>query len=201
MKYLTAAALLITCLISPLCAGAQGNQNRYSQVYFKQNGKITRLERDHGELKVERAPFSLVFYNHPYNEENGVCAVARLSACTDESEFFTVVSGVSKEEVRCFKLGTAITPDRSGTYEDIMINCEANHYLFYENEESRRLNLLERYDDDMLKLEFPVTHVFQLQRIPIENLLNVTIYLAMYVDRNGNKFIDDDELTKVALTF
>ena len=191
---------ILVGLVVAAPAHAMGPEMGRTDVVFAQNGREMVLERDAGEIFVEASPFSLFFCNWPYDGKRGYHPSARVSVFREASTFAQVVSGLQAKETPCFGRWSSFPAGPLG-YESLFLDDGANHYLIYGEGETDRLQLVERLEDGMLKLEFPVFGFHENGEIPVEQMKGERIFLVIFVDRNVNDIIEADELTRVVLGF
>jgi hypothetical protein len=92
-----------------------------------------------------------------------------------------------------------MAPSSNGFYESLIFNNSGHHYLFFENKNNRRVNLISE-ENGLLRLEFPVNKLFinnkdtGLKKVDINEF-----YLAILIDINLNKVIDEGELTRLVI--
>lgn len=187
-----ATALLAAALLLPSA------QRRGQSTTIFQNGKETVVKNE-TEITLLRENFSIRFYCKPYNSQRNEYYAAQIAAFNDKTEFAKVKTGLSTKDIACYSLGSGMAPDKSGVYEALIIDHQAHHFLFYENEKSRTTNLMAR-ENGLLRLEFAVEKIrFDQKSVKLAKFPLDEIYLAIFIDLNLNSIIDPDELTKVTV--
>jgi len=86
-------------------------------------------------------------------------------------------------------------------YDTIIISNTGHHYLTYENEKEKRVNLISR-NQDILQLEWKISAAFYEEKdIPFSDLKLTALYLVIFIDNNLNDIIDNAELKIIKLVF
>lgn len=187
------------CKTSKNMSKVYGNNSNGLTVF--QNNKELPLKHLYDSVEIERKKFSLRFYNKQYDSENKAYYSAQIAAFIDKNEFNKIKTGMPKSETSCFSPGSGMAPAKSGKYESLIFNKYGHHYAFYENPESKRLNLI---DDtgERLKLEFEINALhYNNKDVNIENSNLDVFYIALFIDQNLNGIIDKGELNKLVIKF
>jgi len=179
------------------CSASKKMQSKpnVQDVFFVQKGK-KKLVKANDQLTVAKAPFSLQFHGKRYaeNEYNPI----RIAALSNQSVYDKVAVGQEKNALANFGPATGLAGAKQG-YSALFINDYGHHYLYYENEQHRRLKLLNDYGDHLF-FEFPISKFFidemfyDIEKAPIS-----TLYLVIFIDRNSDEIMDAGELTKLVL--
>ena len=166
-------------------------------VFLVQNDKIRKV-KENDELTITKAPFSMQFYGKRYNENHP--NPIKVAAILDKDVFDQVHIRMLAEDVPNFAPATGLAGMNLG-YDALYINPYGHHYLFYKNEEDRRLVLLQEKGEN-LKLEFEIPAIFvdgkryEVADAPIEKF-----YMVVFIDRNMDGIMDKGELTKLAINW
>lgn len=195
--------IIIVALLIQSCRSSKTSiaktQVSTDEVSLFQNGNETLLNELAQTVEVDRRAFSLRFYNKKYNPKAKEFYSAQIAAFLDKADLDKVKIGMLKEDMSCFKPGTGMAPSRSGKYESLFLTKNAHHYTFYENSESKRLNLLGEFGA-YAKLEFEVTGLhYDSKEVKMKNTDINEFYLALLIDKNLNGQIDDGELRKLTI--
>ena len=177
------------------------SETEINEVILFQNGVETTLKDDYQVLEISRDEFSIRFINRRYNSQDRLFYVAQISAFQDETLLESINVGSSKSDTPCFGLGTGMAPSESGSYESLILNGRAHHYLLYENRKSRRLKLLNDYGD-YLKLEFNInTLLVEGEEQALFESEISEFNMAIFIDRDLDAVIDPTELHKLKIRF
>ncbi|MGB0931942.1 MAG: hypothetical protein ACPGVB_14255 [Chitinophagales bacterium] len=168
------------------------------KIVVYQEGKENLIESESQSIEITDDKFSIRFYNKKYAPERKEFYAAQIAALTDKQAFEQIHIGQQIEDISYFGGGTGMAAAKGG-YESLIINNEAHHYLFYENETSNRLKLIGQKNDNW-RFEF-VINSFSINRekLPLQNEKIAELYLVILIDRNLNNMIEEGELTKLTL--
>lgn len=198
--------IILACLALCACTSSK-KLNRSAnietdKVYIVQNGWQTEVGNKMKSIELEKEAFSIRFLSKPYNSEKKEYYAAGLVAITDEAELHKISTGMQENETAYFELGSGLAAHKSTGYEgELFIDAIGQHYLYYENESSKRVNLLKKMDE-LLLLEFDVERFNRNEKTTVisESTLN-ELHLIIYIDRNLNEVIDKGELYKMTVRF
>lgn len=187
-----ATLLLLICF--PLMALAGGKK----EVSITQEGKTILLQGEENKIALKKTAFTIRFYNRRYTDDAPFATM--IAAFIDQASLDKVQVGAKTEEVPFFSPGTGLAADLTG-YSSIFLDNEANHYLYYKEENDKRANLVSD-DKGMLTLEW-TAHSFYLNGRDTEfaEAGISTVYLVIFTDNNADGIVDKEELKKVTLTF
>lgn len=192
--------LFILLLFLGSCKSLKTTKPNVDDVILFQNGKEIILNKNQ-ILEIEKSKFSFRFFNHPYNSAIKQFYNARIAVFLDEDGFEKTKIGMERKDTYYFYDGTAMAAFESNFYESIFVSEEANHYLYYENESNRRLDLLKK-EGELQQLEFSISSMYledvlyKIEDYPRSNLL-----FMIFIDRNLNNIVDENELHKLTLKF
>ena len=196
--------LTLFCLVtSNSQENKQYKRTKTEKVYVFQDGKEVEITEENQIVKITRNEFSIRMFCKAYIPENDEFNSVQVVVYTEREWFDKLEEGLVCDNIPCLTPGTGGAAHRKNGYESIY-PCNGNgghHYLMYTDEENKRLTLLDNFSDE-LKLEFPIysitidDHVFEFKNVPIGH-----IYFAVFIDRNNNEVIDENELTKLIVSF
>ncbi len=169
------------------------NSTQEPLVYVCQGEQEIPVTEVQSVVNIGAGEISIRFFNQPYDTESGRFNAMRIAAILDVSQIPPIRSGMPVDSVPCFRPGTGMACARSGRYNALIFNPNAHHYLYYENEESKRLRCLGAVREQ-LKLEFTVDSLSIWRQT--ESLTQTSVdefYLVFFNDKNLNKLIDDGE--------
>jgi len=180
------------------CQSLRKKQDKtdYSKIYLFQNNKETELKKN-DEIIIERKPFSIRFYLQKYEPFNSKFYAAEIAAFLDQKYMNQLKNGLNTEN-SVFASGNGLASEKDG-YKELIFNNNGFHYLYYINENDKRINLIEK-GKKYQKFEFPVqkfimnNHIYSLKELPVNKF-----YLVVFIDRNLNKTIDKGELYKLSI--
>lgn len=194
--FLLSFVLLLTQSCHVLKSNKSVSSHKFDKIYLYQNGEKTVAE---DMIKIAPEEFSLRFYNKKYKPETQEFYTVQLASFLDGKEFEKVKIGQTTAEVPFFESGSGMAPHASGHYETLFLNRFGHHYLYYQDAEKRRLNLIQK-QGEQLQLEFVIKAISINGK---EKLLSETdveaLYIVIFIDRNLNKIIEKDELSKLTI--
>ncbi len=199
--------LLCGVLLTQSCKSTKtALKNNYA--FFFQDGKKTTLKENYQTVKINKGKFSLRFYNKrysfnkkkPYYAQSATYA-AQAAAFVNEFELENVKVGMQVSDVPFFAFGSGMATGINGKYESLAFNSYGHHYLMYENQDSKRVNLIDTYGD-YLELEFEINGFnYDRVEVKIEDFDFDEFYIVLFIDSNLNKIIDENELKKIEVRF
>ncbi len=179
------------------CTGTKqiASKPNISDVFLLQNGKTIKIQPN-DQKTIAKAPFSLRFYGQRYTED--APHAVQIAALRDRSAFDKVSVGMPKEVLANFGPATGLAGTSEG-YDALFLNDYGHHYLYYKNEQDRRLKLLKKEGDNLF-FEFHIPKFyFNDTRYEIHDAPISTVYLVILIDRNSDGIMDAGELTKLVL--
>ena len=194
-------SLIAAAFIAQSCKVAQKTEKmNIADVAIVQDDKKQVLTETSETITLKNEPFKIQFYNKAYNPEEKRFYATQIAALDSKEALESLQTGLETGETSVFSPGTGMAPAQSGQYDDFIVNNYGHHYLFFENEERKRVQKT-GIKEDLLLLEFSVNSVlkegetFQLGEDDIS-----TLHIAILTDRNLNKTIDEGELHKIIIT-
>lgn len=192
---------LILCfaiLLFSSCSSNKISQSRLNTVILVQDGKQTKLKKVNHVVTIDADKFALRFFNKIYDPSTKNYNSASIAAFLSSEEFDKLKTNIDLTKHPNFRLGTGMAGGRLPSNK-LIFKEEAHQSTYYKNEVDRRLNLIEKLNDDLL-LEFEVSSL-QIEenttRMSDTNLKQ--FYIALIIDRNNNNQIDQGELTKLTV--
>ena len=191
--------LIITIIVLQSCNILRGDATKpnIESVFLYQDGKEILLSKNQS-ITINRDEFSIRFYNKKYNSDTREFYCAQIAAFLNLEDLKKIKVGEKKENLSCYKPASGMAAGRNG-YEFLIFNKNAHHYLMYENQKNRRLNLLETKGLDN-KFEFEIKGIISnKKKIEMSETQLSEFYLSILIDRNLNGIIDENELTKLTI--
>ncbi|MDQ2177855.1 ankyrin repeat domain-containing protein [Marinifilum sp. D714] len=178
--------------------GSKRSDN-YSTVYVFQNGTELPISTQSDTIEIDKSKFALRFYNKRFDLANEKFYATRIAAFYYVSRLPVVETGMAIDTIECFAPGTGMATAKNGGYEALRFNSSAHHYLFYQNEKNKRVNLLGSLGD-MLKLEFEIDSLnFMGYSTAMSEIKVSEFYLLLFTDRNQNQIVDQGECKKITI--
>jgi len=201
MKYLKLSSLIVTVLFTSMSLYGQ-TEDFNNNVIFKQKKRSVTISKPYDSITLSKGPFAMDFYCKQYDEAGEVYNAVSVAVLADENDIGDISVGRNLNDIPYFGLGTGFAADKSG-YTSIYINNEGRHYLYYKNEQDKRVNLVSA-GSEMLLLEWEVAAFLNKETqedIPMSELKNDYLYFVVLMDRNRNNIIDEWEVKVVKILF
>ncbi len=189
--------LLLGFIFLASCSGTKkmASKSKITDVFLLQNGQTIKLQSN-DQQTIAKAPFALRFYCQRYTKD--AYHAVQIAALRDQSAFDKVSVGMPMEELANFGPASGLAGTSEG-YDALYLNDYGHHYLYYENEQNRRLLLLDKEGENLF-LEFHVPKFFFGDKLyEIADAPISTVYLVIFIDRNADGIMDSGELTKLTL--
>lgn len=194
--FLLSSVLILTQSCHVLKSKKSVSSNKFDEIYLYQNGEKILVG---DTITVTPEKFSFQFYNKKYKPEKQAFYAIQLASFLDIKELEKVKIGQKTAEVPFLEPGSGMAPHASGQYEALFLNRFGHHYLFYQNADKRRLNLI-KTQGEQLQLEFVIkTLSIDGKEEQISETDVNEFYVVIFIDRNLNKIIDERELSKLTI--
>ncbi|MPQ47107.1 hypothetical protein GCQ56_08765 [Marinifilum sp. N1E240] len=185
------------------CSTLKISESKYSDicstVYVFQNGIEVPIHSNSDTIEITKSKFALRFYNKCYDSENKLFYATRIIAFYDASQIPEMKNGMTIDSLDCFKPGTGLAATKNGGYESLQFNFNALHYLYYQNEESKRVNSI-ALSGDMHKLEFEIDSLNFMGHFTTMSEIQVCeFYLLLFSDRNNNRIAEQGEYKRLTI--
>ncbi len=192
-------SLLIVLLIV-ICFSIEAKKKVKNQsIFIIQNGMERLVDDKHSEIEISKGRFSIEFYNKKYNAEKQEFYAARLAVFYDTLMVPEISEGMSINAIKCFMPGTGMAANVNNEYSILMLNPNAHHYLYYENEQNKRMVLKEE-ERTVCRFSLSVDTLSLWQEpVSMHNMQMPHLYLALLIDRNLNGIVDKGEYTFVSV--
>ncbi|UTW61678.1 hypothetical protein KFE98_16940 [bacterium SCSIO 12741] len=175
-------------------------QKPHEVLSYVQHGKETVIAENQSEILIDREDFGLRFFSKRYNSVNKEYYSVQIAAFRNKDSWELIQEGQKLNETACFGRGMGMAAGQAG-YEALFIRKNGHHYLFYEDGESGRVELLEERGE-YLKLEFQISQFsYNGKTVAVGQSKYPEIYLAILTNRNLNDKIDKGELRKLKVRF
>lgn len=129
-----------------------------------------------------------------------------IAALLDENTFNQEIANISCDIIPYLSPGTGYAGYQDKPYDSMYIskNEHGQHYIYYENEKSRRADLLEN-KGDYYRLEWKINKItiipnfnyrleYDIKDVPLNSL-----YLVLFMDDNLNEIVDPGEFVKLKI--
>ncbi|TDL99386.1 MAG: hypothetical protein C4K58_05600 [Flavobacteriaceae bacterium] len=174
---------------------------RINEVTFKQGDETFTISESQDTIVLSKKPFSIVYFGKQYNESKKEFNSARIAVLDSDENTEDLTIGQRTKHIPFFEPGSGYAATNEN--EEIIISNSGHHYLYYENENEKRVNLISR-NSDLLELEWKIFAVYSYQNektIPLSDIEISSLKFVIFIDRNTNQRIDVDELKIVTVNF
>lgn len=190
--------LFLLLALLPSCKQQQSSfpsSASVNAITIAQGEQTKLLQFGYQSIILKKSPFSIQFSNQL--SEKGKFPTLQVAAVPNSEQLDKVGVGMTTNDVPFYSPGTGMAASRSHGYESLIIRNNAHHYLYYDFDDTARISLLEQ-NDNQYKFAFSIDKIYQYKEdIPIEDVDLDRLHLVIFIDRNANKIIDKQELTKV----
>lgn len=198
---------------SLMAAIEEENKDFPIDIRFIQNDRIIPVNEPINEITLNKEPFSIRYFCRRYNVDRKEFYVAQVAILLKDDNQATV--GKKLEEITYFEPGTGLAASENGKYKTAFISHpnRGHHYLFYENENRTRVDLISVNKDNVLELNWNISSFYHEKNdnttfefdesniVPISELNLNELFFIILIDKNLNKQIDEGELLKINVKF
>lgn len=185
------------CILGSCASLKNDLQQDLKNIDLIQGSQIWKLHNGANTIQINNEPFAMVFLQKPYRDKNGVFHTVQVNTTQNVELYNSIVPGKNMDEIECFSPGSGLAM-RDGNNPELMIVDYGHHYLYYENEEERRLTKLGA-KSDYYYLEWRIDPLNNNPDAIKNSDGDIIVFVSIIIDRNKNKRIDEDELWKVQL--
>jgi len=198
---ITFTLICISILISCGTKKISNSSPKHTDMFLSQGNKEI-LINDGQMIDLNKDEFEIRFFNKKYESNTKKGYAALIAFSFDKEDFNNYKIGDPIIGNPYFEPGTGMAPNKSGFYESIFIKKNAACYLFYDNENDRRVDLIKDLNNGFLKLNFPVKRfIYKDKDKEIKMCEFNQINVAILLDWNLNKVIDNNELKRFTINF
>ena len=173
-----------------------------NNVTFIQGDSVYLVSADRDTIEIDRKPFSIRYFGKRYNPEQKQFYVAQIAVLDNRKDIGVLTVDMSTENTTYFELGTGMAPGYNGKYDTLAVSELGHHYLLYESESDRRVDLISK-KANILELQWNVSGVNfrQNKDLSFSQMKKSTLYFVILLDRNMDGIIDEGELKVVTVNF
>ncbi|HMK04140.1 MAG TPA: hypothetical protein VK489_08115 [Ferruginibacter sp.] len=181
--------------------GLYAQENVSNSITFIQGDSSYTIFKSSDSVILERTAFALRYFGKQYDDKKGIFNAAQVAVLDNPADTVSLKTGQYTKHIPYFEPGTGMAPGENERYDTIIISNTGHHYLTYENEKEKRVNLISR-NQDILQLEWKISAAFYEEKdIPFSDLKLTALYLVIFIDNNLNDIIDNAELKIIKLVF
>ncbi len=195
----TAIFSIAFCLVISCNLFAQKNEWN-SCIRIIQNDSVFKITKNTDSVSLLKQRFSIRYFGKKYSNKKRYAA--QFAIVENATDTLGLTIGKSVDSIPYFAEGTGFAADEKKGYESLFISNEGHHYLTYENEGDKRVDLVVPPKNEWLELQLNVSAFNQAEKdINIEALKQSCLYFIIFIDNNLNGIIDADELKKIKVNF
>ncbi len=166
-----------------------------------QDGKEYAILSTEQNIKLAKDKFEIIFNLKKDDDIAEKYFAARIVADIDSDIFKQFEPKKKFEEVPSLVAGTSMAGPKDAPYNCIFFDDQAHHYIFYNNEDEKRANLISK-ENNLLQLGFDIeNYCMQDFEINISNSNFEAIYMVFFIDKNLNEIVEEGEYAKLKITF
>lgn len=166
----------------------ENNQDYSNAVFVYQNGKEIPISNYYQIVELEKEDFSIRFFGGLYAYDSYELYMTKIAAVPSKSHLKKIDDQININELPYFSAGSGLAAEETG-YSALYVNDYGHHFLYYFNEEDRRVDLLSR-NKNRLKMEFNIAKInvagedFDVKDAPLEEL-NLAVFITDSLRKNG----------------
>jgi len=200
MKIIFCLFLFIACFLISCGSLKKATQTKqFGDIVILQGKKNHNIQSDKQSIQLDREAFTIKLYSKKYNSNNQENFITRITASLDQDILNLAQLGENIKESSSFYPSRALAITRGIGYEQLYLNKEAHHILYYENEEDKTISLLSK-NEEVLTLGFTVPTFWKDgNSFSIQEATFSSFYLLIFIDKNLDQIINEGELKKVRI--
>lgn len=165
---------------------------------ISQDKMLHEITTSSKEVVLKKEPFSIVFPGMAHDASPFGFNV-KITATYDKGLFENDLTSLKAEDVPFFKKGTTYA---AGGKKPLFIIDESGHNILYYDETAyATLSIKESIHKKLLLLEYTIEKIFDEDAEKTIYEIEQPIYLVVYIDKNQNLKIDEEELFYLTLNF
>lgn len=190
--------LLLFFVISKICFSQINVPNTITFIQGN-NRYISNNQND--ILIIERKPFTIRYFIKRYDVKKETFYAMHVAVLDNAQDTIGLYVGQKINEIEFFMPGTGLASSENGYYESIFITNKGNHYLFYQDENDNRSQLVSSLNN-FLELDWHISSaIYQEQQYSIEMLKMQSLFFVFLKDNNLNEVVDTNELKIIEVKF
>lgn len=185
-KWLLAGAFLSSGLLLA--------QKFTNELIIVQNGNENIISTENASIHLEKKAFVIRFENKFYNTKKEYLNALQVAVIENDADVGQIEEGMPINLIPYFEVGTGLAADEDGLYTTVNIDRYGHHYLFYENDDNKSVNLVSR-KEPLGIFEWQINRFYSDEKDePIERIKVNYLNFVFLTDFNANGIIDLDEL-------
>ncbi len=193
--------LLLFLLIGAVSLSAQHNKAPIDTIQFIQGDNVHPLLKENDTITLDRDEFHIRYHAKKFDPNKKKPYSLRVAVMDHPDN--KIHAGTNVETVDYFRMGTGMANDDVNL---LIIADGGNNYIFYQDENERRADLLSQKGEDLLldidvrKLYVPISNLDS-KAVELKDTHMKELWFVIWYDADLNNKIDKGELKKVHLRF
>lgn len=176
-------------------------QNFANEITISQNQTNKIITKENEPINLKKQPFTIQFQSKFHNSKKENFNGLKITIVKNEADLQVIEEGNPINLIPFFEEVSAVLPDSDGFYSSAVISDYVHHYLFYENDTNKSIQLISKKNEIGL-FEWTVDRFYlDGKEFPIESLKENKLTFILLNDFNSNKIIDTDELRILRIQF
>lgn len=176
-------------------------QNFANEITIVQNDINKTITKENERINLKKQPFTIQFQSKFHNSKKENFNGLKVTIVKNEADLQFIEEGNPINLIPFFEEVSAVFPDSDGFYSSAVISNYVHHYLFYENDTNKNIQLISK-KNEIGWFEWNVDRFYlDGKEFPIESLKENKLTFIFMNDYNANKIIDADELRIVKVQF
>jgi hypothetical protein len=195
--------LILLCALSFSCTNKRSTSSYQGECFIvvSQSGLPQKLSDGTKTIELQRENFDIRWWDGYYSFEENLINTMQIAVDTNAAIFNGIKPGVRIDETTCFAPGTGLAGPHAKPYESVILSSDSHHYIFFENDEKRRANVITQ-SGDIYHLNWPVEKIYLNDKDQsISNFQGEYLYLVVFQNHNQNEVIDNNELLLLTIKF
>ena len=192
-KFLTIIIFFVKNVISA--------QQFANEITIIQNETNKIISKENDRINLKKKPFTIQFYSKFHNSKKENFNGLKVTIVKNEADLQVIEEGNPINLIPFFEEVSAVLPDSDGFYSAAVISDYVHHYLFYEDDTNKNIQMISKKNEIGL-FGWNVDRFYsEGKEFPIESLKENKLTFIFLNDFNSNKIIDADELRIVRVQF
>ncbi len=176
-------------------------QHFNNELIILQNGVSKSVSTENDVITLKKQPFKIQFYSKFHHTKKENFNGLKVTVSNNQPGLVVIEEGTAVNLIPFFEEVSMTPTDDDGFYSAIMINDYSHHYLFYESETHKNVELISK-KNEVGFFEWEVNRFyFEEKEFPIQQIKQNKLTFIFLNDYNSNKIIDIDELRILRVNF
>ena len=142
-------SIIISLFLLTINLSCFGQENITNSITFIQGDSLYKINKSSDTIRLDRKPFSIRYFGKRYDDKNEKFYSARVAVLDNPNDTLSLKIGQKTKDIPYFEPGTGMAPGENNMYYTIFITNSGHHYLTYESEKEKRVNLISKNKDEL----------------------------------------------------